>query len=132
MPINRLVTVRIDTGDPRFQVRIDLVEPLLTNPPSTTDPPLFTRTSSLVLTDAEARELGDLLRVFMSQETFRSITGDPNVTTGSNPNPIALPGRAWIAAARCGVPLVGGGFCMEPASPGCCFCDLHADWKGGA
>ena len=120
--VNRLVTVRIDTGDPRFQVRIDLVEPLLTNPPSTTDPPLFTRTSSLVLTDAEARELGDLLRVFMSQETFRSITGDPNVN---------LP-TATVPAARCGVPLVGGGFCNEPASPGCCYCDLHADWKGGA
>lgn len=37
----------------------------------------------------------------------------------------------WSSAspvARCGVPLVGGGFCMEPASPGCCYCDLHSDW----
>jgi hypothetical protein len=121
--VNRLVTVRIDTGSPPFQVRIELHEPL--------DP---TRMSSLHLTDAEARELGEVLRIFMSQETFRSITGDPNVyPTGNNPpRPITLPGRAWLAAARCGVPLVGGGFCMEPASPGCCYCDLHADWKGGA
>jgi hypothetical protein len=49
-------------------------------------------------------------------------------------------GAAWSSispVARCGVPLAAGGFCMEPASPGCCYCDLHADWpqdrpKGGA
>lgn len=37
---------------------------------------------------------------------------------------------------RCGVPLVGGDYCQEPASPGCCYCELHANWpevwKGGA
>lgn len=29
---------------------------------------------------------------------------------------------------RCGVPLAVGGFCNEPATPGCCYCDQHAAW----
>lgn len=41
-----------------------------------------------------------------------------------------------VPAPRCGVPLVGGGFCQEPADEGCCYCSLHAGWpifqKGGA
>jgi hypothetical protein len=69
--INRLVTVRIDTHDPAFHVRIELINPK----PHSLDIP-----ANLLLTDAEARELGKLLEIFTSRDTCRSITGDPNVT----------------------------------------------------
>jgi hypothetical protein len=68
---HRLVTVRIDTRDPGFDVQIELINPK----PHSLEMPAI-----LLLTDAEARELGELLAIFSSRVTCRSITGDPNAT----------------------------------------------------